>query len=622
MTMMKLSLMLLVAAVSSLSSLIVFLPSSSIISVNADEVDLIDCPLDCGINGYCELVYNDLVDDDDDDDDEEEEEEEDDFSNGTGNENDDNNDVDVAVAEQRQSSIMSPVIMPATVPNTGGGMQAYNEDDYFRCNCDYGYSGSSCEIIDDDVYDDDDDDDDDDVFDDNFNFNFNFNTTSTSTYYVNGFFNNGAAAAGTSASASAASVSPSSGYDDDDDVNNNNEFLFPGDGCPFDCQNDGQCISIFGGLTYACVCVEPYWGTQCEQIEPCDLDCSDIDSDITGSGSKDGAFCVDSPEDIVKDDDFNSQFGLPPVHTCVHCEEILEEPACDRTCLNGGVCGFNYLFTSADNEDEDEPTTTTTTTTVGPSFQCSSTVSMVTVTNNGNDDGATQQQLQIEWQDLPPYTSYCICPVGYQGKDCEEIDVCGGCQNNGYCISKETPENNSDDVFSGLNFDDDDDFNNNFDDDDFNINFDDQSNFNFDDQFDFNFDDGYVQGVLCPSQPAENYCNCGTDCGENLDGCSCDAAQSCCNGVPFSTQTAPPTDPQPYCSCEYGYFGNLCEQTMTTICIPGFQVVHDYCVKAGGFCPLDMNLVGERFCANGGTCGDGYGDGDGDGDITSSLMEG
>jgi hypothetical protein len=56
---------------------------------------------------------------------------------------------------------------------------------------------------------------------------------------------------------------------------------------------------------------------------------------------------------------------------------------------------------------------------------------------------------------------------------------------------------------------------------------------------------------------------------------------------------------------------------MTTICIPGFQVIHDYCMKVGGFCPLDMDLVGERFCANGGACGDDYGYGD----ITSSLTK-
>jgi hypothetical protein len=40
-------------------------------------------------------------------------------------------------------------------------------------------------------------------------------------------------------------------------------------------------------------------------------------------------------------------------------------------------------------------------------------------------------------------------------------------------------------------------------------------------------------------------------------------------------------------------------------------------MKVGGFCPLDMDLVGERFCANGGACGDDYGYGD----ITSSLTK-
>ena len=659
-------------------------------------------------------------------------------------------DVDATVASERQSSIMSPV-MPVTGP---GGMQAYNEADYFRC-----------------------------------------------VYYGGGFFKNGAAAAGPSAvgaaSASAASSSASSsGYDD---VNNNNDDLvFPWeqDGCPLDCQNDGQCISVFGGLQYACICVEPFWGTQCEyneQVDPCDLDCSDIDIIGGGSGSsKDGAHCAESPEDLLvnNDDDFNSQFGLPRVHTCIRCEEITEEPVCDRTCMNGGVCGFNYLFIGADNANEDEPTI--------PSFQCSATVSMVTVTSNGDGDDIVQE-LTV-WTDPLPYTSYCICPDGYQGKNCEEIDVCGGCQNDGYCISKETPEkNDGDDFLSDLPFNDDD-FGNNFDDDDVGgIIFDDDtdddaSNFifddipgtaiaagifntlvaalsaadlvdtlsgegpftvfaptddafaaipeelvtcllseenyyaltsiltyhvifgqvlstdlengmmaatllgedvtintsdgvvindsatvvvadvmasngvihvidavlvppfidaaflesceewvgdddevdddavnNFDDDDDddddfgnsFNDDDfgnsfnDDLNSVLCPSQPAANYCDCGNDCQVNSDWCSCDDAQSCCNGVSSSgAQTAPPI-PEPYCSCEYGYFGNLCEHTVTTICLPGYQVIHDYCMNAGGFCPLDMDIVGERFCANGGTCGDD----DGYGGITSSLTK-
>ena len=60
-----------------------------------------------------------------------------------------------------------------------------------------------------------------------------------------------------------------------------------------------------------------------------------------------------------------------------------------------------------------------------------------------------------------------------------------------------------------------------------------------------------------------------------------------------------------FCSCEYGYFGDLCEHTMTTICLldddgNSYQFLHEFCLKSSGFCPLD---VGNLFCANGGTCG-------------------
>ena len=62
---------------------------------------------------------------------------------------------------------------------------------------------------------------------------------------------------------------------------------------------------------------------------------------------------------------------------------------------------------------------------------------------------------------------------------------------------------------------------------------------------------------------------------------------------------------EPFCSCGYGYFGDLCQHTMTTICLfdeYNFnQLLHEFCLKAGAeFCPLD---VGDRFCTNGGTCG-------------------
>ena len=61
---------------------------------------------------------------------------------------------------------------------------------------------------------------------------------------------------------------------------------------------------------------------------------------------------------------------------------------------------------------------------------------------------------------------------------------------------------------------------------------------------------------------------------------------------------------EPFCSCEYGYFGDLCQHTITTICLfdeLGYnQLIHEICLKVGALCPL---VIGGRFCTNGGTCG-------------------
>ena len=69
------------------------------------------------------------------------------------------------------------------------------------------------------------------------------------------------------------------------------------------------------------------------------------------------------------------------------------------------------------------------------------------------------------------------------------------------------------------------------------------------------------------------------------------------------TGTVPP-DFQPFCSCEYGYFGDLCQYEITTICLldqSGYnQLLHEVCLQLGGLCPLD---IGNRFCTNGGSCG-------------------
>eukprot|EP00536_Pseudo-nitzschia_multiseries_P010692 jgi/Psemu1/26746/gm1.26746_g len=395
--------------------------------------------------------------------------------------------------------------------------------------------------------------------------------------------------------------------DDNDDTFVDDFILRLTEGCPLECQNDGQCISVFGGITYACVCPEPFWGTNCEfdgLSEPCNLDCSSIPD---GSISRDGGFCVESPDDLVPGDS----------HTCVDCQQIPveEEPICENelTCLNEGVCRVKYLFTDATEGNG---------TSANRPFTCSNSVS-ISITGVGG----TESEFSF-WQELPPYKLYCDCPIGFQGEFCEEIDVCGGCQNNGYCISDDTPgdRNSTDDFFSfSFDDDDDDDDDNLFGDDLFNF-----SGFTFDDDM-WKQDDDTLDNVSCTCYSGgcdQTNCGPGTACvggmcnqnglvnprcwgGKCSQRNTINATWSSCSGQDcFSDDfddhaMSSDSTLQPFCSCKYGYFGDYCEHWITTICIfdefgNDYQALHDFCLVSDGFCPL---IVGNLYCANGGTCG-------------------
>lgn len=303
------------------------------------------------------------------------------------------------------------------------------------------------------------------------------------------------------------------------------DFFLTSNGCPLDCQNEGKCISIFGGLSFACLCVEPFWGTECElngDEKPCELDCKSIvgDSFISNDVSypREGAFCVESPDNSEVVD-----------QTCVHCEEIFQEdePNCDdlNVCKNGGVCKIEYQFVIAVSGNLSGVSEAIS----EGLFKCSSTTTMAI----SGTDGSTA--MQTVWMDLPPYKLSCDCQPGFQGGTCEEIDVCGtGCQNSGYCISKDTPGNEygSDDFFN-FNTDDsnfNDDTNDSVYDDDFYVDSDDDDDDGFDDDFidvdDNSFDDDDDDFVSPVSGKLDCTCYEG-----HCDQTSCGAGATCVGGM-------------------------------------------------------------------------------------------
>ncbi|VEU44543.1 unnamed protein product [Pseudo-nitzschia multistriata] len=385
--------------------------------------------------------------------------------------------------------------------------------------------------------------------------------------------------------------------DTDNDNGIDDLILLATEGCPFGCQNEGKCTSVFGGVMHICLCPEPFWGSQCEfnsLDEPCDLNCTSISNE---SFFSDGGFCVDSPQDLDDGDD----------HTCVHCEEIAveNEPVCENeiNCVNGGACMVKYLYTDASESDE---------TMVHRPLKCTASTNM-----DGN----------YIWEELPPYELYCECPIGYQGEKCEEIDVCGGCQNGGYCISENTPGDfNITAIFSDLFKDDDDD-----DDDDDNIYkvFDPDAdctclNGGCDQRgcgsgatciFGLCNQNGLINpgcpGGKCSQRNTVNATCFGGDCDQtNAIDWSCYGEDCFVDAAHSSDENVTPS----FCHCKYGYFGEHCQHFMTTICLidevgTDYNAIHEFCLRSGEFCPLPIGHMfpepfGNLFCANGGTCGD------------------
>jgi len=429
------------------------------------------------------------------------------------------------------------------------------------------------------------------------------------------------------------------------------------EGCAFECQNEGTCISVLGGMSYACICPEPFWGTLCEfdgSKEPCDLDCSSIITD--GSFEPKGGFCVESPQTLDEYDD---------TQACVSCQELPEEKdLCENqiNCLNGGDCKVKYLFVDAGTEGNEAPT--------DRSWQCYSSDSM---TQEGSDGIVSRSHY---WMEIPTYALYCECPKGFQGEFCEEIEVCGGCQNDGYCVSEHSPigddffnfnplastgdndDHTSTNVYIGvhddfthdapgdrifnLSFDFDDDFLS--DNDLFNFSFSDDDNlfnfsFDFDDNELFGEDDDFLNST------GEVHCTClfggcdqskcghgaacfGGSCNQNgLIGPTCWSGKctqrnttdaSCFGGGCDQTNAVGSSCfrkdcfrdesndlSQPFCKCKYGYFGDHCQYLITTLCMldgsgNSLQGMHEFCLRVNEFCFLpDTNM----FCANEGTCG-------------------
>lgn len=327
------------------------------------------------------------------------------------------------------------------------------------------------------------------------------------------------------------------------------------DKCDLNCQNGGKCVSLIDeiGNDEYCECPNPFWGKYCEQSSACELDCLN------------GGYCRKSPGDK------SGQFCYCPGFEGRHCQfQTPTKEDCDAaiTCQNGGTCcSANVepcLF--GDENPYFIPEV---------KYYCNCPVGFggdqceiliedpcdQTCLNGGHCEihylmdlneetgpqwcSATRPGGCTDGDCMYPshwYEKRCACPETSQGQFCEEINVCG-CKNNGYCMNKEQSRKG----------------------------------------------------------------NCRVQCmgksGKHKESCH----NKCMNNDGDDDVFVDDEHGESSCQCEYQFFGAKCEHAVTTVCPKDDKAkeMHEGCMN-GLYCSQDtlQQYFGERYCANGGSCGD------------------